>query len=152
MGRQAKIEFLDINKFWSKVDKRSTNECWNWAAGKYGNGYGKIKINGFSCLAHRVSYELFNGEIIDNLNVLHKCDNKLCVNPNHLYLGTQSQNNIDMYNRNRQDNSWHKSRFKDGEIWLMSKLFNAGISQYKISKMFKCIPATAWRLANIERR
>lgn len=82
----------------SKVSVSDT--CWNWIGGKSNTGYGSFFINGKSIGAHRASYLIFKGSIYD-LWVLHTCDNKRCVNPNHLYLGDHTQNTKDAVDRNR---------------------------------------------------
>ncbi len=71
------------------------NQCWNWNKAKT-NGYGQITSNGKSYLAHRLAYELSNKELPDLLLVRHKCDNKSCCNPEHLELGTHSDNSNDV--------------------------------------------------------
>ena len=76
---------------------KAEDGCWNWSGGKTPNGYGHFSVGpkgspGKS--AHRVSYELFKGDITDGLWVLHTCRNK-CVNPDHLQLGTPKKNNYD---------------------------------------------------------
>lgn len=103
-------------RFWEKVDMKEEDECWYWKAGTQSQGYGSLGIgNGKTALAHRVAFELTNGEIQENSCVMHKCDNKLCCNPNHLALGTIADNNQDMVEKGRQ---------AKGEIHGMSKLTN----------------------------
>ena len=92
-------EFIRI--FWKCVDKRGPDECWNWVKGVHHSGYGICCIDRKSCIASRVSYKIANGNIPDGMWVLHTCDNKKCVNPNHLWLGNNSDNQKDSYRKGR---------------------------------------------------
>lgn len=84
-------------------------DCWIWTAGKSHNGYGKIEItgNGFKRTerAHRVSYQQFVGPIPKGLLVLHSCDNPSCINPDHLFIGTQKDNIRDREDKKRGNNA-----------------------------------------------
>src|SRR3982750_2711117 len=102
----------DINvRFWSKVDKQSDEECWNWMGSCIPFGYGQFGVTleflGVNSpgrtmgRAHRVAWILTNGHIPDGLHVCHKCDNRTCCNPNHLFLGTAQDNVDDMMQKKR---------------------------------------------------
>jgi len=88
-----------LKKFWKFVDKQDRSECWIWKGGK--NPYGKASVNGKHMGAHRLSYQLFKGIIPIGMQVLHRCDNKPCVNPDHLFLGTAKDNLEDAISKNR---------------------------------------------------
>lgn len=77
-----------------------TDTCWLWTGNLATTGYGRIK----KLYAHRISYEMFNGKIPDGMFVCHKCDNPPCVNPDHLFLGTQLDNIRDMHKKGRNNN------------------------------------------------
>lgn len=90
------------NRFWSKVTK--SDKCWIWAGYTNRDGYGRFRKFDTLVSAHRMSWELTNGEIPATKHVLHRCDNPACVNPSHLFLGTHSDNMQDMYEKKRHGN------------------------------------------------
>lgn len=92
-----------IARFWSKVDK--SGDCWIWTACQKDTGYGQFRVNGHTRMVHQLSWELHKGPVPRGLCVLHDCpagDNPACVNPAHLWLGTQADNMRDMDAKKRR--------------------------------------------------
>lgn len=118
--------------------------CWNWIGGAFKSGYGRVHVDGKSRRAHRVLWQLLVGPIADDLCVCHKCDNPLCVNPAHLFLGTTQQNNADKMSKGRHRAApikWPKetidairARLATGE-WQYLIAADYGMSQGYISKI-----------------
>ncbi len=86
-------------QFWSKVNK--TDGCWEWTGTIMRSGYGHFSINNRYQLAHRISYKMHFGAIPPGLCVLHQCDNRRCVRPEHLFLGTKKDNAQDAIAKDR---------------------------------------------------
>lgn len=101
--------------FWSLVKKASGDSCWEWLGGKDGKGYARVWRNGRRQGAHRVSYEITTGKIPDGLQVCHRCDNKMCVRPSHLFVGTQGDNMQDWTRKGKN------SLVNDRSLWSMGK-------------------------------
>lgn len=127
-------------RFWEKVDKRGPDDCWEWTGALNGTGlqrYGRIGIDAVRVeYAHRVSWTIHKGHIPKGLIVMHACDNPRCVNPDHLSVGTKSDNTQDMLKKGRgyapfRDKSrWgeahHNSKLTEKEVREIRRKYEKG--------------------------
>lgn len=151
-----KVREDDLEKlFWSRIDVKDSESCWEWKGGTIADGYGKFWLNGKNVAAHRIAWTLhYKQKIPEGMHILHHCDNRLCCNHNHLYCGTNADNMRDMVKRGRSSINYPEKcvnnvRLYDEEVWLVKKLWLSDkISQSKISKMFKVSQATISRIVN----
>jgi len=141
-------------RFWRHVNRGSKEECWNWNPATKSR-YPIFKLTGtFATSANRVAYKLAHGEIPDGLQVLHKCDNTQCCNPNHLFLGTAGDNALDCIQKGRKKthigpqknpNPSFIWRGKKGDLHP-STVYSDSIV-VKIKELFKPRKVTAFMLA-----
>lgn len=126
--------------------------CWEWAATKNKYGYGLLKnlqdIKPRMIFAHRASWTIHNGEIPEGLFVLHTCDNRKCVNPEHLFLGTKADNNRDRDQKRRQAYGQRNgnARYSDDDILSIYEMSESGLSNTAIAKKLNGSRITIWEI------
>lgn len=136
------MEANHLARFWSKVTWTSGG-CWNWTGAKFHYGHGVFRYRGKNLKAHRVSAELFLGSS-DGRQVNHHCDNPSCVNPRHLYYGTQKQNCEDRERRGRGrgvpptavGESNGNSKLNAAEVLQIRQMCSEGHTNSHIGRMF----------------
>ena len=154
------------SRFLAKIKKNENSGCWEWIGAKNDSGYGIISFgkrkNCKRILSHRLSYEMYRGNISENMCVCHSCDNRICVNPNHLWLGTKKQNSQDMIAKGRGKYPGPKNPTKgelSGKSKLTEKQVNEIRNKYKmglsngvqLSKEYKVRHSTIYEILNNKR-
>lgn len=126
--------------------------CWNWTKSVRGR-YGMFRMSTKTTLAHRTAWELFKGPIPEGKCVLHRCDNRRCVNPKHLFLGTQKDNIHDMMRKGR-DTAVRESRRGERSNWCrltaekVRIIFTSLDSQASLARRFKVTQSNISRIQN----
>lgn len=131
--KPSHLTAADKKRFYSKIDwtkvKDKENDCWEWGARMTTGGYGQFWVNGNE-RAHAVSFVMHHHKVVpDGMVIRHKCDNRRCVNPNHLELGTQLENMADMVQRGRQKTNV----LSEEDVYEILDEHHRGKSAYKIA-------------------
>lgn len=143
------------HRFFAKVSKDKRRKCWLWTASTAGKGYGQFRIPGTrrNVYAHRMSYELHKGPIPKGMMVCHSCDNPLCVNPDHLFLGDAWINLKDMASKGRHLYGERNSQAKltARRVHAIHRAAERGDSQRKIAERFGIGQMTVCRILKGDR-
>lgn len=132
------VTYPTKERFWAKVMKSAG--CWEWIGAK-SCGYGTLRVDGKDLKAHRLAWEWSRGSIPTGLCVCHKCDNRSCVRPSHLFLGTQMDNATDKMQKGRgvflRGQKHHWSHLSDADIrQMVREYFAGGVSQTMLAKKY----------------
>lgn len=150
----GKVRVPPDQRFWSKVDCRG--ECWEWVAkSRYTSGYGVISVTIAANVkrqigAHRFSYELHYGTIPPGMLVCHHCDNRLCVRPDHLFIGTYADNNWDKTLKgrnpgNRTSRGRKQFALQGTELAEAKLMVSNGATQRAVAARYGVSPAAVCR-------
>lgn len=152
---QIQLSSTEEKAFFEKVSKETEGKgCWIWTGAREKVGYGSVRFRSAAIRASRLSFLVFNGPIPEHRFVCHKCDNKLCVNPEHLHLGDPLSNSKEAYDRGLMPvgETHHWAKFDNIAIEEARKLYSTGTyKQSDLAKLFGTSQSYMCRVLNGQR-
>lgn len=141
-------------RFWSYIDIKLPEECWEWTGAKSSDGYGSTSIKGVTINTHRIAWQLTYGEIPEGKHVLHHCDNPPCCNPSHLFLGDHQSNMNDRGSKGRskgrgiRGSANYHALFQSKDIEIIKKRRANDETFQAIADDYHCSLTTIWKICN----
>jgi hypothetical protein len=129
----SQTEYQQLEDYFNDIRVDEETGCYLWQGSMSPNGYGVVNIGGRTQSAHRFSWEQTNGEIEDGLNILHSCDVRNCLNPDHMSLGSKKDNSEDMVRKGRARKAGPFRKVTSEEAAAMVSLHQQGHSYYRIA-------------------
>lgn len=148
----SECRYSDDARLWNRVEKTET--CWLWHGSIGKNGYGITRYKGKTMTAHRMAWTLTHGEIPDGLCILHKCDVRVCVNPDHLFLGTYQDNATDAYNKGRTARGLMlpQTKLTPEAVLEIRAIWNTGTAtQFQLGEFYGVNQKTVSKIVNRQR-
>lgn len=147
------LDEATATRFWSNVDIRNKDQCWEWKAGKWKAGYGIFRYAGNIWVASRISYYLSNGPFDERLMVCHHCDWTSCVSPNCLFADTAKGNTNDAqikgrWNAPKGEENGH-AKFTDETVKEAFKMYQDGQTLNMIASMFSVSKSMVWNIIHL---
>ncbi len=136
-----------VGSFWDRVARGE--DCWLWTGAVKDTGYGVVWREGRPAPAHRVAWELIHGPVPAGLRVLHTCDVRACVRPDHLWLGTSAENTADMDRKGRRTHRQPRVRkLTPGHVRAIRRLHAHGEKQTEIAEWFGVTNIAIWKVVH----
>jgi len=126
------------------------DECWEWTGNRLASGYGRFSFRGEATTVHRLSYRAFIGPIPDGASICHRCDNRPCWNPAHLFAGSTADNIKDCVEkrRNAHGERHYAAKLTEDDVRLIREAYAAGVDGTFLARRYGVSPFTVYKLLN----